>query len=323
MRLTILPVLAILSFVSAVFAQQTPQPRAVIDDVTSISNLPAQPIGPDDLIAVTVYDSPELSRIIRVSGDGTLRMPMLKQKIHAQGKMPADLETAIAEELKAEGILVDPVVSVGISEYRSRPISVAGEVKIPVTFQALPGMTLLDAITRAGGLSDEAGPDIIVTRSIKDPDGQIHQINQRVPSKGLLDASDPSLNIALSGGEQIRVPPAGRIYVVGNVKMPGAVKVHETNDATVFKAIAMSQGLMPYTQKVAYIYRKEAGQAGQDGIPVQLSDIMHRKAPDVPLQANDILYIPENGAQRVTVEALKASVGIAAILGSAAIYVTH
>ena len=322
MRLIILPVLAILSFVSAVFAQSAAPPHGV-DDVTVLGNLPAQPIGPDDLIAVTVYDSPELSRTIRVSADGTLRMPMLKQKIHAQGKMPSDLETSIAEELKIEGILVDPVVSVSIAEYRSRPISVAGEVRAPVTFQALPGMTLLDAITRAGGLSDEAGPDIIVTRSTKDPDGQIHEINQRVPAKGLLDASDPSLNLALSGGEQIRVPPAGRIYVVGNVKMPGAVKVHEANDATVFKAIAMSQGLMPYTQKVAYIYRKEAGQAGEDGIPVQLSDIMHRKAPDVSLQANDILYIPENGAQRVTVEVLKASAGIAAVLGSAMIYTLH
>jgi polysaccharide export outer membrane protein len=250
-------------------------------------------------------------------------MPMLKQKIHAQGKMPSDLETSIAEQLKIEGLLVDPVVSVSIAEYRSRPISVAGEVKTPITFQALPGMTLLDAITRAGGLSEEAGPDIIVTRSTKDPDGQVHEMNQRVPAKGLLDASDPTLNLALSGGEQIRVPPAGRIFVVGNVKMPGAIKVHETNDATVLKAIAMSQGLQLYSQKVAYIYRKEAGQAGQDGIPVQLSDIMHRKAPDVPLQANDILYIPENGAERVTVEVLKDSAGIAAVIAGALIYTNH
>jgi polysaccharide biosynthesis/export protein len=307
---------------SVSLAQQAVVPRGV-EDVTAGSNLPAQPIGPDDLVAITVYDSPELTRTVRVSADGTLRLPMLKRKIEAQGRMPSDLETSIAEELKTEGILVDPIVSVSVAEYRSRPISVAGEVRAPVTFQALPGMTLLDAITRAGGLSDEAGTDIIVTRSTKDSDGQIHEINQRIPAKGLLDASDPTLNITLSGGEQIRVPPAGRIYVVGNVKMPGAIKVHEANDATVFKVIAMSQGLLLYSQKVAYIYRKEAGQAGQDGIPVQLSDIMHRKAPDVPLQANDILYVPENGAQRVTVETLKASVGVMAVIGGALIYTAH
>jgi polysaccharide biosynthesis/export protein len=322
MRLTTLAVPAILSLVSVAFAQ-TAGPVHGVDDVVTNSNLPAQPIGPDDLVAVTVYDSPELSRTIRVSADGTLRMPMLKQKIQAKGKMPADIEVSIAEELKAEGILVDPVVSVSVSEYRSRPISIAGEVRSPVTFQALPGMTLLDAITRAGGLSEEAGPDIIVTRSTKDPDGQMREVNQRIPAKGLLDASDPSLNIALYGGEQIRVPPAGRIYVVGNVKMPGAVKVHETNDATVLKAIAMSQGLMPYSQKLAFIYRKEAGRAGEDGIPVQLADIMNRKAPDVPLQANDILYIPENGALRITMTVLEKSAGVAAVIGAAAIYATH
>ncbi len=115
---------------------KAPAPPRGIDDITaSCSNLPAQPVGPDDLIAVTVYDSPELSRMIRVSADGTLRLPMLKQKIHAQGKMPSDLETAIAEALKADGILVDPVVSVSIAEYRSRPISVAGEVRAPVRFR--------------------------------------------------------------------------------------------------------------------------------------------------------------------------------------------
>src|SRR5271165_2825522 len=225
------------------------------------SNLPMMHIGPEDLIAVQVYDSPELTRTVRVNADGTIRMPMLKQKIKVDGMMPAEIETAIAKELQAEGILVEPVVTVSVAEYLSRPISVAGEVRIPGSFQAQPNMTLLDAIIRAGGLTDEAGTDIIVTRTVKDPDGQTQQINQRIPAQGLLDASDPALNLALSGGEQIRVPPVGRIYVVGNVKNPGAIKVHEANDATVFKVLAMTQGTLPYTQKVAYIYRKEAGQA--------------------------------------------------------------
>jgi polysaccharide biosynthesis/export protein len=285
------------------------------------SNLPMMRIGPDDLIAVQVYDSPELTRTVRVSADGTIRMPMLKQKIRVDGMMPAEIETAITKELQTEGILVEPVVTVSIAEYLSRPISVAGEVRAPGSFQAQPGMTLLDAVIRAGGLTDEAGSDIIVTKTIKDPDGQTQQVNQRIPAKGLLDASDPALNLALMGGEQIRVPPAGRIYVVGNVKNPGAIKVHETNDATVFKVLAMTQGTLPFTQKVAYIYRKEAGPAGQDGIPVQLSEIMHRKSPDVPLQANDILYIPENSSQKLTVDILRASMGIATSVAIAMLYI--
>ncbi len=298
---------------------QTPTTQT-FQDSSANTNLPAQPIGPDDLIAISVYDSPELSRTIRVSGDGTLRLPMLAKRIPAQGKMPSDLETAIANELKAEGILIDPVVSVSIAEYRSRPISVTGEVRAPTTFQAMPGATLLDAITRAQGLTDEAGMDIIVTRSVRATDGTLHEITQRIPAKGLLENSDAGLNMPLYGGEQIRVPAAGRIYVVGNVKNPGAIKVHETNDATVFKVVAMSQGLLPYTEKIAYIYRKEAGKAGQDGIPVELSLIMKRKSPDMPLEPNDILYIPENGSKKTTLTILEKTVMITAGLGSALIY---
>jgi polysaccharide export outer membrane protein len=307
------------SLVGSVLAQS---PAGGIIGLTT-SNLPTMRIGPEDLIAVQVYDSPELSRTVRVNADGSIRMPMLKQKINVDGMMPVEIETVIAKALQAEGILVEPVVTVSIAEYLSRPISVAGEVKIPGSFQAQPNMTLLDAIIRAGGLTEEAGSDIIVTRTIKDADGQIQQVSQRISAKGLLDAVDPSLNLALSGGEQIRVPPAGRIYVVGNVKNPGAIKVHETNDATVFKVLALTQGTMPFTQKVAYIYRKEAGPAGQDGIPVQLSEIMHRKSPDVPLQANDILYIPENSGQKLTVDILKASLGAAVALGVAVMYINH
>jgi hypothetical protein len=91
----------------------------------------------------------------------------------------------------------------------------------------------------------------------------------------------------------------------------------------VFKVIAMSQGLNPYSQKVAYIYRKEAGQAGQDGIPVQLSEIMHRKSPDVPLQSNDILYIPENTAEKVTINVLEKAIAGAIAIGGALIYAYH
>ena len=100
------------------------------------ANLPAQTIGANDLIAVSVYDQPEFTRSIRVSSDGFIRLPMLERRIIADGLLPADLETSIAEALRSENILVDPIVTVTIAEYHSRPISVAGAVKNPITFQA-------------------------------------------------------------------------------------------------------------------------------------------------------------------------------------------
>src|SRR5919198_5161826 len=101
-----------------------------------VASLPAQRIGPNDLVAVSVYDSPELTRTVRVGPDGMIRLPMLKRRIQADGLLPGALEAAIAEALRAEELIVDPVVTVTIAEYRSRPVSVAGAVRHPITFQA-------------------------------------------------------------------------------------------------------------------------------------------------------------------------------------------
>ena len=127
------------------------------------ANLPVQRIGAHDLIAVSVYDAPELSRSVRVNEDGEFRLPMLTGTIAAGGRYPWELEDLIANALQEEKILVSPVVTVTIVEFHSRPISVVGAVNRPLTFQAETSVSLLDAITRAGGLSPEAGPEVLVT----------------------------------------------------------------------------------------------------------------------------------------------------------------
>ena len=237
--------------------------------------------------------------------------------------MPADIETAIAKELSAGGILVDPVVSVSVVEYRSRPINVVGAVRNPITFQALPNTHLLDAITRAQGLTDDAGQDIIVTHTIVGEDGKATVINQRITAKSLLTDADSSVNIQLVGGEEVRVPQAGRIFVVGDVRKPGAINVHEANGTTtILKALALSEGLDRYPSRTAYIFRKE-GSPNQDGIPVELSKILARKAPDVALQPNDILYIPDDRGRRVTMEALERALGLGTAATAAVIYTMH
>src|ERR1051326_615105 len=151
------------------------------------ANLPAQKIGPRDLIAVQVYDSPELSRSLRVGADGTVRMPMVKQRIQAEGLMPAELEVLVAKALAEEGLIFDPFVTVTVAEYSSRPISVAGAVRSPLTFQASSQVTLLEAMTRAGGLTAEAGSDILVSKLQPGPDGETASLTQRVPVKALID----------------------------------------------------------------------------------------------------------------------------------------
>ena len=288
--------------------------------VAAGGNLPVQKIGMNDLLSLTVYGAPEFSRTIRVSGEGMLRLPMVRQAIRANGLMPDQLEQAIAGALQTEQILVDPVVTINIVEYASRPISVAGAVRKPLTFQAVGATTLLDAVTRAEGLAPDAGPEILVSRKQPGPDGAVISLVQRIPVRGLMDAADPDLNLQLVGGEEIRVPEAGKVFVVGNVRKPGAYPVDDATDTTVLKMLALSEGLIPFAGKLAYIFRREAGAGGaKNEIPIELRAIMDRKSPDVPLQPNDVLYVPDNRNRRITVSAIERILSFGAATASGAI----
>lgn len=271
------------------------------------ANLPAQKVGPNDLLSVSVEDCPELTRNFRVSAKGMLVLPLLKKSIYVAGKLPEEIETEISQALIDGQLLVQPVVSVSVAEYRSVPVSVMGSVKRPITFQAVGGVTLLDALAKAEGLSADAGPEILVSRS--STKGETPGLLQRIPIKGLIDNADPALNIPLYGGEEIRVPAVGRVYVVGNVKKSGAFPILDGSNTTVLKAIALSEGLLPYTNKQAFIYRTEAGKSGRNEIPIELSRIMDRKAPDVPLQPNDILYVPDSKGRKMTAQTLERLAG--------------
>jgi polysaccharide export outer membrane protein len=320
--LLVLIVVCVSCLVPVASAQTYAQTRPFAAPETQGGNLPAQPISANDLVAISVYDAPELTRTARVSVDGFIRLPMLKQRVKAQGLMPSELETAIAKALQDEQIIVDPFVTVNVAEYNSHPISVAGAVRQPLTFQATGPVTLLEAITRAGGLAPEAGPEILVSRTQPGADGTSSALVQRILVKGLIDAADPALNIVLNGGEEIRVPESGKVYVIGNVKMPGAYPMGDGTESTVLKMLALSQGLMPYAMKEAYIYRRE-GNGSKNEIPIPLSKIMERKAPDTPLLANDILYVPDNKGRRMTLGALEKVMLLAGGIGAAAIIVLH
>ena len=275
----------------------------------NLANLPAQKIGPNDLIAISVYDSPEFTRTTRVGADGMIRMPMLKRKIEAAGLLPNELEGAIAVALAAEDLVVEPFVTVTIVEYHSRPITVAGAVHKPTTFQAVGAVTLLDAVTRAEGLSSDAGPDILVTRAKSSPGGDSETLVQRISVRSLIEANDSKANIQLVGGEEVRIPEVGKVFVLGNVKKPGAFRIADDADSTVLNTLAQAEGLTPFSAKVAYIYRREGGRGNRQEIPVELKKIMDRKSPDVALQANDILYVPDNSGRRVALTTLERALG--------------
>jgi polysaccharide biosynthesis/export protein len=289
-----------------------------VDQQLALANVAFEPLGAGDLVYVSVSDCPEITRSYRISADGDLKLALLKAPVHAIGVKPADLEQTIAEALKQQHILVEPSVSVSVLEYRSRPVNVVGAVRHSVTFQAMGDVKLLDAIARADGLSPEAGPEILIS-SIGGSDGKPGQI-RHIPVKQLLSGADPSLNVPLHGGEEIRVPEAAKLYITGNVKLPGAFPLNETGTSTVLKALALCQGLLPYSQKTAYLYRQEPGTTERKEIPIPLFDIEHRKAPDMTLQANDVLFVQDNSGKRLTATILDKITGFGSMSAAAAAY---
>jgi polysaccharide export outer membrane protein len=274
-------------------------------------NLPAQPAGASDLLAVSVYGAPELTRTVRVSQDGTVRIPMLAEPVAVAGLMPAEIEQRIAAALAQQQILVDPVVTVTIAEFASRPVSVVGAVRRPLTFQAGGQTTLLDALARAEGLTPEAGAEILVTRTV----GGAPQ-TRRVGVKDLLEAADPASNLTLAGGEEVRVPAVGRVFVVGNVKTPGAFPV--PGGMSVLKALALAEGLSPFAARQAYIYRPAEG-GGKREIEVELRRIMDRRQPDVELLAGDVFYIPDSRGRRLAANIIDNIVNFGVGAGSSAL----
>jgi len=281
-----------------------------------MTNLPAQKVGVDDLLLVRVYDSPDLTRTVRVSADGTIRLPMMKENVQVLGLLPVEIEKTLADALKGEQLLVDPFVTVSVAEYHSRPISVNGAVRTPVVFQAIGKVRLLDAIAKAGGLDPQAGGEIVVTK----PNGDTGvQSMTRVPTKALIDGSDPQLNLTLIGGEEIRVPTVGTIVVSGNVHDPGVFPVQESGTTTVLTAIAQAKGLGDFQPKLVYILRPD-DQGTRHEIEVDLASILKRKKPDVVLQAKDMLYVPLNNRAKITDRTITALTGTGSSAATALIY---
>jgi polysaccharide export outer membrane protein len=277
------------------------------------SNLGFEPVGPGDLIYISVTGSPELSRSARVTVDGKLVLPLLKEGVTVAGLTPAKIADAVTAELVKEKLLVEPIVSAAVLEYRSRRVSVVGAVRMPANFQAVGEMRLLDAIARAQGFTADAGPEVIV--SFPNGDGG-EKSPLHIPLRALLAAKDSSMNIVLRGGEEIRVPEAPKLFVVGNVKMPGSYPLADPDGSTILKALALSQGSLAFTAKRAYIYRLTGMSGKREEIPVELRQILHRKAPDVSLQANDILYIPDNPKMRLSATALERMAGFGSSVAS-------
>lgn len=246
-------------------------------------------IGPKDLITISVFDVPDLNITVRISEDGSITLPLLG-RVEAGGLTHSQLEKKLADLLE-EKYLKNAQVTIFIKEYHSKTVSIIGEVEKPGTYELIGKRTLLQVISTAGGLKDSSSDRIIIIRNYKS--GKSKSLT--ISLDDLMVKGDPRLNIPLLAGDIINVPGERfvDIYVFGQVKNPGHIKVKINGSISLLKAIAQAGGFAERARKSAVtITRRVDGKEIKTRVNVK--KILKGKIPDFILKNGDIIHIPES-----------------------------
>jgi polysaccharide export outer membrane protein len=283
-------------------------------------------IGSGDLLGVEVFDVPELSREVRVNETGYISLPLMPAKVRAGGLTPFQLQDKLAELFQTNGLVSTPQVTVSVKEQHSQPITVIGAVKTPMVIQALRKTTLLQAMSQAGGIADDAGSTVIVTRPTPDVSESAVPSDASAPSapqtytinlSDVLESGDSRFNIPLIGGDVVSVPRAGIIYVVGAVARPGGFLLQNDLDhMTMLKILSLAGGpTNSARRKNAVILRKNPSTGQRDQVPVDLGKVMQLKTQDVQMQSNDILFVPDSNGLKALHRAGDVAVALTSGIG--------
>ncbi len=288
-------------------AQQFP-PTAAAPAIQSVEAQRDYVIGAQDLLHISILESPELTREVRVSADGTIGLPLLPARVHVQGLMLSEAEVLLQKNYQEAGILNRPNITITVKELQSKPVTVMGAVRSPGVFQVSGQTRLLRVLTQAGGISEEAGAIVQVIRAGAVSAAQVERIRIQDLREGVLEA-----NIAIYGGDTVNVIPGGAVYVVGAVNSPGRhVLGGDAEQLTVLRVIALAHDLKSTAKPDrSVILRKEPGTSEIRQIPVDVRQILARRAPDVAVQPNDVLFVPDSAAKRAFRRGLEAALQVA------------
>ena len=278
-------------------------------------------LGPDDEISIRVMESEEISEEpFRIDPGGDISLPMLG-RVRAAGRTPRELETKLAERLRA--FIHEPQALVRVTQFRSQPVSVIGAVNKPGIHQLEGRKSLIEILSLAGGLRQDAGHTVKITRrrewgaiplenAADDPSGRF-QIAE-VSLEAVMEARNPEENVLIMPNDVISVPRAEMIYVIGGVQRAGGFVLHEKESITVLQALALAGGLTrTAAKKNAKILRPTQDDRERVEIIINLKDIMAGRSEDVVLERDDILFVPHSGGKRAAQRGVEA--GIAMLTG--------
>lgn len=211
----------------------TDVPTAAGANASAASSQSRIQIGPGDLLNVSVFDVPEMAQTVRVSDVGNATFALIGS-VHLAGLTTDDARVFIARKLKEGNYILDPQVSVLISEYSTQGVSVLGEVNKPGVYPVLGQRSLLDIISEAGGTTPTAGPEI----TVKHLDGTTATMRLTKNAKTAL-----SSDVELLPGDKVVVPRAGIIYVLGEVGRPGGFVMENDGNISILQAVSMAGGI--------------------------------------------------------------------------------
>jgi polysaccharide biosynthesis/export protein len=231
-------------------------------------------IGPDDILAISVWDQKDLDQVVVVRPDGRISLALVGET-EAGGLTVADLSAKLSK-LYAQTVKGAQVI-VTVREVRSRPVYFPGNVAKPGILQLTQELTVLQALGAVGGALPNADPEAAYVERGKD----------KIPVNLALGKSDPSGNLKLQPFDTVVLPNATFVSVTGEVKTPGQIKY--SRDLTVVSAIASVGGLTQAASKRVTLLRNDGGKT--ESIRVNVGDIMDGDAPDVPLKPNDKIEV--------------------------------
>ena len=279
-------------------------------------------LGPGDEVRIWVIESDEMpDEPVRIGNSGYVSVPMAG-RFRAAGLTVEQFEAEIVRRLKR--FIREPAVSVSVTQFRSRPVSVIGAVKQPGIHHLQSPRTLLEVLSLAGGPRPDAGNRLKITR--RSEYGPINLPGVAVDETGkfslaevdlsrLMNAERPAHNILVQPHDVISLPRADMVYVIGEVTRAGGFVLQERETVTVLQALALAGGLgRNPAPKRARILRPVNGTPEKLEIPINLKSIMAGKASDVALRQDDILFVPKSGGRAAlkvaTQAALTAATGI-------------
>jgi polysaccharide export outer membrane protein len=261
------------------------EPGARLNGTMGGTGSDAYRLGVGDQLEISVFGHEDLHRMTEVRDDGTINYPLLGD-IQVGGKPVATVKELITTGL-ARDYLVDPQVNVEVREYRSRWVTVIGAVRTPSRYVLIRNMQLIDLLAAAGGLSADAGSDILITRRDQDSRSSRQIV---VARKDLFSRDNKAANIFLDPGDIVTISDREFFYIRGEVGRPDAY-IYK-HGMTVLKAIGIAGGFSQFAnRKEVVLLRTEDGEMHYKTI-VNIKAIENGKQKDIPLLPEDIIIIP-------------------------------